>query len=368
MIPYLHNDLINLVKKILLLILKPDVVNCCNSIAALRNIDLNEKSNFLKPKDTNLGFGARKCINDLKKSDLVSNKEVTSYLSECITFVTIIVSRLFEKSPLGSVVVRNADAFDPNVIANLEVHELQKRVKQILIHLLKLKILTASQSDKALDQSSLFYEQVKKMHLDELKLFNTAKTNLDDFFFHELGSETKKYDVFSYILKIILTLSHGQAVVERGYSLGKSSLQTNITEESIIAKKVIQDHLQSNKINISTYNVPNKLIFSCNSACSKYKASLKGKAKETERDKQKEKTELLQKEIDELVDKEKKLNSTCDSLDDEFVKLVADAEKKPEEMTVLITKAIALKRRRNEIKENVKEVQKVIEEKRAKLH
>ena len=49
MIPYLHNDLINLVKKILLLILKPDVVNCCNSIAALRNIDLNEKSNFLKP-------------------------------------------------------------------------------------------------------------------------------------------------------------------------------------------------------------------------------------------------------------------------------------------------------------------------------
>ena len=77
----------------------------------------------------NLGFGARKCINDLKKSDLVSNKEVTSYLNECITFVTIIVFRLFEKGPLGSVVVRNADAFDPNVIANLEVHELQKRVK-----------------------------------------------------------------------------------------------------------------------------------------------------------------------------------------------------------------------------------------------
>ena len=126
--------------------------------------------------------------------------------------------------------------------------------------------------------------------------------------------------------------------------------------------------MQSNKINISTYNVPNKLIFSCNSACSKYKASLKEKAKETERDKQKEKTELLQKEIDELVDKENKLNSTCDSLDDEFVKLVVDAEKKPEEMTVLITKANALKRRHNEIKENVKEVQKMIEEKRAKLH
>ena len=261
------------------MVLKPDVVNCCNSIANLKAIDLNEKSNFLKPKNMNLGFGARKCINDLKRSDLVSSKEITSYLNECITFVINIVFKLLEKSPLGSVVVRNADAFDSNVIATMEVHNLQAKIKHILMHLLKLKLLTPIQSDKALDQCSSFYEQVKKIHLDELKLFDPPKTDLDDFYFHKLGSETKKHDLFSYVLKIIMTLSHGQAAVERGFSLGKSSLQTNITEESIVAKKIIRDHLQSNKIKISAYDVPNKLILSCNAAHSKYKADLKEKKK-----------------------------------------------------------------------------------------
>ena len=75
------------------------------------------------------------------------------------------------------------------------------------------------------------------MHLTELKLFDTSKTDLDFFYFHELGNETKKHEKFAFVLKVILTLSHSQAGVERSFSLGKSSLRTNITEESIIAKK-----------------------------------------------------------------------------------------------------------------------------------
>ena len=125
-------------------------------------------------------------------------------------------------------------------------------------------------------------------------------------------------------MKIILTLSHGQAAVERRFSLGKSSLQTNITEELIIAKKIVRDHLLANKIELSSYQVPNKLILLCNSAHSKYKASLKEKAKDAERNKDSEKRKLIQSEIDELVDKEKKLTSACQSLDNDFVQLVGE--------------------------------------------
>ena len=44
-----------------------------------------------------------------------------------------------------------------------------------------------------------------------------------------------------------------------------------------------------------------------------------------------------------MIDKEKNLISTCNSFEDDFVKLVGDAEKRPEEMSVLVTKANALK-------------------------
>ena len=59
--------------------------------------------------------------------------------------------------------------------------------------------------------------------------------------------------------------------------------------------------------------------------------------------------------------------STCNSLDDDFVKLVGDAEKRPHEMSVLVIKANALKRRQNELRMEVNELLKEIAEKRLKL-
>ena len=65
--------------------------------------------------------------------------------------------------------------------------------------------------------------------------------------------------------------------------------------------------------------------------------------------------------------KKKNLVSTCNSLDDDFVKLVDDAEKRPEQISVLVTKANALKRRLNELRMEVSEIQKQKAEKRLKL-
>ena len=49
MVPFVHDDLLRMTKRVLLLVLKPKVVNPCTSIIALKS--LNEKANFLKAKD-----------------------------------------------------------------------------------------------------------------------------------------------------------------------------------------------------------------------------------------------------------------------------------------------------------------------------
>ena len=111
------------------MVLKPGVVNLCISINTLKNIDLSEKANFLKAKEIKLGFGARECIKNLKKSNLLSSQNLQTYMNECIIFVTDIASKLFDRSPLGSAIVRNADALNPNVIADLEAHLLESKVE-----------------------------------------------------------------------------------------------------------------------------------------------------------------------------------------------------------------------------------------------
>ena len=50
-VPFVHDDLLRLVKRVLLLVLKLDVVNPCTSITALKKIYLNEKVNFLEAKE-----------------------------------------------------------------------------------------------------------------------------------------------------------------------------------------------------------------------------------------------------------------------------------------------------------------------------
>ena len=62
------------------------------------------------------------------------------------------------------------------------------------------------------------------------------------------------------MFKIILTVRHGPTVVLRGFSLGKCFLQINIKAESIVAKKIVRDRLLASKIDLPSFEIPNKLI------------------------------------------------------------------------------------------------------------
>ena len=52
----------------------------------------------------------------------------------------------------------------------------------------------------------------------------------------------------SFVVRFILTLSHGQASVERGFNLINAFLKTNMSPNTIIAKRIIKDHLLSNDV------------------------------------------------------------------------------------------------------------------------
>ena len=47
-----------------------------------------------------------------------------------------------------------------------------------------------------------------------------------------------KYSNVSFVIKLFLTLSHGQASVERGFSNNKSILKTNMSAETVIPKRL----------------------------------------------------------------------------------------------------------------------------------
>ena len=85
---------------------------------------------------------------------------------------------------------------------------------------------------------------------------------------------------------MVLALSHGQAAVERSFSINKSVVDVNMKEESIVARKTIKDHMLSNDIQPDMIEIPNKMINFYRSARQKYEIH-----KERERERGREEKE-----------------------------------------------------------------------------
>ena len=133
-------------------------------------------------------------------------------------FPVSLIEKLFEKSPISYSVVRYDSIFDPKEMTSVDAELLQSKMKKNLQHFVKLGILDNISCDKALAHFIHFIQNESTLNLDKFKSFDRKDKRLDGFYFHVLCIQ--KYKELAYIVEIILTLSHGQAAVERGFSVG----------------------------------------------------------------------------------------------------------------------------------------------------
>ena len=190
---------------------------------------------------------------------------------------------------------------------------------------------------------------------------------LDDFFFTKLDVG-KKYPELSKVVIIILTLSHGQADIERGFSQNKTVLQQNIKEDSISSKRIIKDHMLANKLQPHSIEITNELRKSVRAARTRYAVYLEEEKKKNESLKTESAKKIIDREIKEVRSKITEKNETCKTLDEKFVSLVEEAEKKKD--INLVVQANALKRKNEETEEErrkLEETLKVMIEKKKKL-
>lgn len=74
---------------------------------------------------------------------------------------------------------------------------------------------------------------------------------------------------------MIFTITHGQAAVERGFSVNKDVITTNMLERTIISQRMVCDAVSNystdgNKLDVSKIPVTKEMLQFCRSARSKY--------------------------------------------------------------------------------------------------
>ena len=242
MVPFLYFDLKAVMRNFLDIVIGPAVIGACRSGKHLKEIDLSKKGNLLSLSKINLGFAVEKEINTLTKFDVVTIQQINKFKESARDFVVEMLYKLFERSSLGSTLLRCASVFDPTCHLDMTQEKVQIRWTGPLKSFSELDILSTQKCDKAMLKFKSFVGDIKSKCQVELQGL-TRKVRLEKFYFEEISIQ--KYEEIAEVLKIVLSLSHGQASVECGFSHNNTVVQTNLSAESFISKRLIKDHMLS---------------------------------------------------------------------------------------------------------------------------
>ncbi|GBN25073.1 hypothetical protein AVEN_77986-1 [Araneus ventricosus] len=214
---------------------------------------------------------------------------------------------MFERSPIKFKLTEGISCLDPAVAMNETLAS--KRLSSCLEILLANNWISGNEADKIDFQ---FKSILKSPGVNDLLKAYNRSSRLDHFWLNIIDSG-HEFQEFKNFCQFVLILSHGNATVERGFSINKECLIHNQTEESLIALRSVHDAVVTAG-GISAVKINKDLVHSARNAHGFYTEALKHKEKlEEMHNQQKFEKKIAEKKLKELQLKK--------------VKLLADAEK-----------------------------------------
>ena len=139
--------------------------------------------------------------------------------------------------------------------------------------------------------------------------------------------DTNKFIMLQKLLKMLLILSHGQATIERGFSVNGKFLIENLHTESLIAQRRIHYYMQSYDLQVHHLDITYELLNFVSSARKHYFQSQKERLAKEKSSKDCQLAELNDK-ILKLNTKAMLFKSTISDLQKSSDKALLDAQKK----------------------------------------
>jgi hypothetical protein len=242
--------------------------------------------------------------------------------------------------------------------------ESKKMFRRVLISLNHVGQVADQDCDNITNQFDDFIDTVVPASHAKFNNFDKSKDHLDTLLYSVLSSKPEFVKLWSILSKLLL-LSHGQATVERGFSINRQVEVENLVGDSYIALRFICDTVNSLGGNILDVPMTPELITSVQGAHSRYKAYLdknrKAKADDVRVLKRKREEALL----DELRTKKRLTEGDIKSLNSASDELASKATKctKSDEMRVLLNKSVSFRNTAKEKQSALSKLEKEINDK-----
>ena len=146
-----------------------------------------------------------------------------------------LVNKLLEKSPIRYGLVRNLEWLNPRALCTNQPKCVQQLTRALQI-LVDLHHVTAGQCDLIICQYKEF--ATENAANENFMSFKVGTDRLDVLFYGTLGKNTQWAELWNLSKKLLL-LSHGQASVERGFSINKEVSVQNMSAQTLVAQRTI---------------------------------------------------------------------------------------------------------------------------------
>lgn len=251
LLPFLYNDVYNLMKDLLARILKSEVLKEIKTPKDLLSVDLEKKDNLCLPSRVDIGVGAVKALKSIKNA---KDSEIMAYKIACQKIILEICKNLKLKCPLKYGFVRGASCLSPIVMLNQSIAKI--RVQKALEVLNDQNHIDDITCEKIKADYLRFISDPKI--IKELESYDRKKQRLDTFYMELLRTYQYPKQLIDFFKRILIAF-HGNAAVERSFSFNKDFLVENLQEHSLVAQRSVHDFLLQYK-NVKDVEITKEMI------------------------------------------------------------------------------------------------------------
>ena len=158
------------------------------------------------------------------------------------------MQKLQNKSPLLYSLAQALGAFDPRRMADSRCHEVNRtHLRVILKQMNEAGKISDTDADAAQQQYTMFLDEVMKQS-SQFATFNLTGSSTQErdrigCLFYDTMAQNPSFQQLWTVVKQIFLLSHGQAMVEHGFSVIKEIEVENMAESTFAAKRMVCDHV-----------------------------------------------------------------------------------------------------------------------------
>ena len=272
------------------------------------------------------GFAARRSLKYVKDNKTISELAVLTFKTECVQLLSAMTAKLIERCPLKYPLVTYLSSLNPPKMIS-SASDVTAKFEKILQILMNGNWRSAGECDELLSKYKVFLVQMKQDHAVDFRDFTPDSRRLDTFLGNYMQDHiqfAKLWDIF----KMLLTILHGQASVERGYSVNKDMLIENLHEKTVVTLRTVHDSISTLEDHFTMLPLTPAMKRHVMSATMRYGQYLDEQKKESLNEQQRKKRNGVNLSIREAERKKSKVDTSIDILRKEADDLAKSAEAK----------------------------------------